>query len=228
MPLALIILLLLLLLLVAPQWWVNRVMARHNQKAEDNFPGSGGELARHLLQRFELEGVKVEATDQGDHYDPLTKTVRLTPDKLEGRTLTAISTAAHEVGHALQDAMNEPLFRWRTRLAIAVGVGQKVGSFLLFAAPFLSLASRTPLVGLISVVAAFMVMGLGLVVQLVTLPVEWDASFNKALPLLKDGYLEEHQIRPTERILRAAALTYVAGSLAGLLNFWRWMQVLRR
>ncbi len=71
-------------------------------------------------------------------------------------------------------------------------------------------------------------MGLGLVVQLVTLPVEWDASFNKALPLLKDGYLEEHQIRPAEQILRAAAITYVAGSLAGLLNFWRWMQVLRR
>ncbi|MES9856752.1 MAG: zinc metallopeptidase [Sedimenticola sp.] len=223
-----IIIILLLLLLVVPQWWVNRVMARHNRKVEENFPGTGAELARHLLKRFELEVVTVEVTDQGDHYDPIAKVVRLTKDKYDGRTLTAISTAAHEVGHALQDALGEPLFRWRTRLAVVVGVGQKLGSFLLFAAPFLSLVSRTPWVGLISVVAAFMVMGLGLLVQLVTLPVEWDASFNKALPLLKEGYLEEQQIRPTEQILRAAALTYVAGSLVGLLNFWRWMRVLRR
>lgn len=223
-----LLLLLLFLLLVVPQWWVTSVMARYNRKPESNFPGTGGELARHLLDRYQLDGVKVEASNQGDHYDPIAKAVRLTPDKLEGRTLTAISTAAHEVGHALQDAANEPLFRWRTRLAVAVTVGQRVGSFLLFAAPFLSLVTRTPVVGLLSVVAAFMVMGLGLAVQLITLPVEWDASFRKAMPLLKDGYLDEQQIQPAQRILRAAALTYVAGSLAGLLNFWRWMQVLRR
>jgi len=72
------------------------------------------------------------------------------------------------------------------------------------------------------------VMGSGLLVHFVTLPVELDASFNKALPLLKTGYLEESQHKPAERILKAAALTYFAGALAGLLNFWRWFQVLRR
>ena len=69
---------------------------------------------------------------------------------------------------------------------------------------------------------------LGVVVQFVTLPVELDASFRKAMPLLASGYLEPRQVGPARSILRAAAWTYVAASLAGLLNFWRWLQVLRR
>ena len=71
-------------------------------------------------------------------------------------------------------------------------------------------------------------MGFSLVVQIVTLPVELDASFKKALPILQSGYLEPHQVSPAKRILKAAAWTYVAASLATLLNFWRWLAVLRR
>ena len=65
-------------------------------------------------------------------------------------------------------------------------------------------------------------------VQLVTLPVELDASFKKALPLLKAGYLNPDQYKGAEKILRAAAFTYLSASLAGLLNFWRWLQVFKR
>jgi Zn-dependent membrane protease YugP len=71
-------------------------------------------------------------------------------------------------------------------------------------------------------------LGGGLLVHLLTLPVEMDASFRKALPILRSGYLTDAQVAPAERILRAAALTYVAGAMAGLVNFWRWLQVLRR
>ena len=81
-------------------------------------------------------------------------------------------------------------------------------------APFLTLLSRAPSVGAITLLAAFLVMGANLLVQLITLPVEWDASFNKALPLLKAGYLSPAQQRGAERILRAAALTYLSASLA--------------
>jgi Zn-dependent membrane protease YugP len=154
--------------------------------------------------------------------------VRLTPDKHTGRTLTAITVAAHEVGHALQHAADEPLFRWRSRLAVWAGAAQKAGSFLLFLAPLLVLFSRAPSPGAVSALAAFLVLGLGVVVQFVTLPVELDASFRKAMPLLASGYLEPRQVGPARSILRAAAWTYVAASLAGLLNFWRWLQVLRR
>ena len=218
----------LLLLLLGPQLWVQRVLARYHREPEDNFPGTGGELARHLLDRFQLKDVVVESTDAGDHYDPQAKAVRLTQDKLDGRTLTAITVAAHEVGHALQDAADEPLFRWRTRLARYAVSAQRIGSFLLFLAPVLTVMSRMPSPGLVSALAAFLIMGAGLAVQLLTLPVELDASFRKALPLLRSGYIDERQRGPAHRILQAAAWTYVAASLAGLLNFWRWFQVLRR
>ena len=215
-------------LIFLPQWYVRQVLDRYNREPEDNFPGTGGELARHLLDRFGLQQVKVESSEAGDHYDPQARAVRLTPDKLDGRTLTAITVAAHECGHALQHAIEQPLFQWRTRLAMASAWAARVGSFLLFAAPLLVLATRAPSPGLVSALGAFLVMGFGVLVQLVTLPVEIDASFRKALPLLQDGYLSERQVPAARRILRAAAWTYVAASLASLLNFWRWLAVLRR
>ena len=224
----LILVILLLALIFGPQYWVQHVMQRYNRKPEKIFTGTGGELARHLLDRYNLNDVKVEVTDQGDHYDPLSRTVRLTEDKFNGMTMTAITVAAHEVGHALQDKAGETMFRWRTRLAMMAGGAQKLGSFLLFLGPVLGAVTRAPAIGLLPMLAAFLIMGSGLVVQLITLPVELDASFGKALPVLKSGYLEERQYRPAQRILRAAALTYVSASLAGLLNFWRWMQVLKR
>jgi Zn-dependent membrane protease YugP len=218
----------LVLLVYGPQLWVQHVLAKYNRHQESNFPGTGGELARHLLDRYGLQQVKVEATDVGDHYDPSDKAVRLTKDKLEGRTLTAITAAAHEVGHALQDAAEEPLFQWRSRLGSVALWAQRLGSFLLFAAPILSILTRAPSAGLVSAVAAFLVMGSNVILQLVTLPVEFDASYKKALPLLKNGYLQPEQHRGAEKILRAAAFTYLSASLAGLLNFWRWMSVLKR
>ncbi|MCB1803044.1 MAG: zinc metallopeptidase [Gammaproteobacteria bacterium] len=224
----LVLLLLVLLAVYLPQVWVQRVLAQHNRAPEPNFPGTGGELARHLLKRFGLDDVGVETTDAGDHYDPQARCVRLTADKYAGRTLTAITVAAHECGHALQHAGEERLFMWRTRLAGAAIWAARLGSFLLFAAPFLALLSRAPSPGLASVLGAFLIMGFGVVVQLLTLPVELDASFGKALPVLETGYLEPEQVPAARSILRAAAWTYVAASLASLLNFWRWLAVLRR
>lgn len=224
----LILVVILVLLILGPQFWVRSVLNRYNQRSEENFTGTGGELARHLLDRFGLQRVKVEVTDTGDHYDPVAKAVRLEEDRFNGRTLTAITVAAHEVGHAIQDASGETLFQWRTRLARLTGTAQQLGSLLLFLVPLLSIITRAPAVGLISLLAAFLVMGIGLAVQLLTLPVELDASFNKALPMLESGYLQPQQFTPARKILRAAAFTYVSSSLAGLLNFWRWMRVLSR
>ena len=226
---ALIIVLLVILLIVyLPQAWVQWVLARYHRQPEENFPGTGGELARHLLKRFGLDDVEVETSDIGDHYDPLTRCVRLTSDKHDGRTLTAITVAAHECGHALQHAGREPMFMWRTRLAKASIWATRIGSFLLFVAPLLGLLARAPSPAVASIAGAFLVMGFAVVVQLITLPVELDASFAKALPLLEAGYLQPEQVPAARRILRAAAWTYVAASLASLLNFWRWLAVLRR
>ena len=89
---------LLLLVLVLPQFWVRRVLQRYSAPRDD-FPGTGGEFARHLLNRFGLHQVRVESTDQGDHYDPREKVVRLGADHYQGRSLTAVTIAAHEVAY---------------------------------------------------------------------------------------------------------------------------------
>lgn len=227
MPFIILIILLLLVVFI-PQLWVKHILSKYNQQDEDDFPGTGGELARHLLDRFELNEIQVEITDLGDHYDPDTRCIRLTKDKFEGKTLTAITVATHEFGHALQHAANEPLFNLRSRLARLTQRANQLGSLLLFAAPFMMLFLRAPSAALFNIIGAFLIMGFSLVVQIVTLPVEIDASFNKALPILKSGYLTPNQLPAARKILKAAAWTYVAASLAGLLNFWRWLTVLRR
>ena len=116
----------------------------------------------------------------------------------------------------------------RTRVARSVIWVQRIGSFLLFAAPVPVLLFKLPSVALINITGAFLIMGFAVVMHLFTLPVEIDASFNKALPILESGYLNQRQKPAARRILRAAAWTYVAASLATLLNFWRWLAVLRR
>jgi len=217
-----------LLLIFGPQLWVKRVLERYNRRPESNFPGTGGELARHLLDRYDLQEVQVEITELGDHYDPSARAVRLTRDKFEGKTLTAITVAAHECGHAFQHAAAEPLFLLRTRLATISVFAQRLGSLLLFAAPFSVLLTRMPSAAVFNISGAFLIMGFAVVMHLLTLPVEIDASFKKALPLLSSGYLSKRQLPAARAILRAAAWTYVAASLASLLNFWRWIALLRR
>ncbi len=217
-----------LILIYGPQLWVQWVLDRYNRDTEENFPGTGAELARHLLDRYDLQEIKVEVTEAGDHYDPMARTVRLTRDKFDGKTLTAITVAAHECGHAFQHAAAEPMFMLRTRLAGASIIAQRVGSFLLFVAPLSVLITKLPAAALLNLSGAFLIMGFAVVMHLLTLPVEIDASFSKALPLLSSGYLSQQQMPAARSILRAAAMTYVAASLATLLNFWRWLAVLRR
>lgn len=224
----LILLLIVLVIIFLPQFWVKHILSKYNQKEEQNFPGNASELARHLLDRFDLQHVKVEKTELGDHYDPESQCVRISSDKYEAKTLTAITVATHECGHALQHAAQEPLFLLRSKLAYASVWAGRVGSFLLFSAPFLALITRTPSAAMLNLTGAFLIMGFSLLVQLITLPVELDASFKKALPLLESGYLSDQQMPAARKILSAAAWTYVAASLASLLNFWRWLAVLRR
>lgn len=215
-------------ILFGPNLWVSYVLKKYNRHPEPNFPGTGGELARHLLDKFDLKDVDVVVTEHGDHYNPTDRQVALTEDKFNGRTLAAIVIAAHECGHAIQHARREPFFLLRYRLAQSAQSAQIVGSALLAASPFIGGLTVMPHLGLLSFAGAFLVLGYGVAVQLVTLPVELDASFNKALPILSTGYVSNAQLKPSRTILRAAALTYVAGALVQLLNFWRWLVVLRR
>jgi Zn-dependent membrane protease YugP len=223
-----LIIIMLALLIFGPQLYVRHVLETYSRPYE-RFPGTGGELARHLLDRYRLGEVAVEATDQGDHYDPVSRSVRLTQDKLEGKSLTAIAVAAHEVGHAIQHHNGYPLFEVRTRLIRVATVGEKIGVAAMLAMPLLTVLSRAPSIGLVSLLLAVLAFLSATLVHLVTLPVEWDASFGRALPILVEGqYINKREERAVRRILRAAALTYVAASLVSLLNLGRWLAILRR
>lgn len=222
-----IILLFVLLLVFAPQWWVTYVLQRHS-KEQDHFQGSGGELASHLLDRFGLDDVVVETTESGDHYDPATKAVRLSRDNIDRKSLTAIAIAAHEVGHALQHQQNYSPLRIRSNLVRWAQHAEKLGSTLMFLVPVVAIVSRSPLTGAAMLLLGIASLSLSVIVHVLTLPVEWDASFNRALPILEEGYISAAEQRQARTILTAAALTYVAASLASLLNLWRWLAILRR
>ena len=225
----LIITLLLLALIFGPQLWARYTFRRY-AKPLDHIPGTGGELARHLLDRFEMSHVKVEkAGEEGDHYDPQSQTVRLQPDNFEQRSLTAIAVAAHEVGHAIQHHRGETLLSTRTKLAHIAHVAQKVGIGIIMVMPLVTLLTRVPTSGFLMVTIGLGSMALATLVHLITLPVEIDASFGKALPILKEGrYITDKDEPAVRQILRAAAFTYLAASLASLLNLWRWLAILRR
>lgn len=209
-------------LIVGPRLWVETVRRRHDRvELEDS--RTGGELARELLERQHLSGVQVEPTDLGDHYDPRRKAVRLTRENFERRSVAALATAAHEVGHALQDASQYPPFLWRADLVrIARGTAE-IGGVLLLATPLVALASRHPLPPTIIGGVACAVIGTGVAAQLAALPTEWDASFHRALPLLADGYLAGPQLASARHMLLACSLTYVASSLAAALQLWPWL-----
>lgn len=220
---------LLLTLLLGPQLWTRHVFKRHDAPLAE-LPGTGGELARHLLARLKLTGFSVQALETaGDHYDPENKTVFLSPGVHEGKSLTAVVVAAHEVGHALQHFTGfKPLYlRWN--LAKYIAFVEKAASILLVSFPFVALLSKSPLAGGLMLVLGMAILLLPVVFHLITLPVEWDASFNRALPLLLEGeYLPKAAEPVIRRILTAAALTYVSASLFSLLNFYRWIAFLRR
>ncbi len=218
---------LLLAIVFGPSLWARAVLARHGKDRTD-FPGTGGELARHLLDESGLKAVTVELTDQGDHYDPEAKAVRLKKENKDGRSLTAVAVAAHEVGHALQDRDEYLPLRTRTRLVKSTRVFERIGSMIIFGTVTLAAVVRSPGVVLAGGIAGVLTMAVSVVVHLVTLPVEFDASFKRALPLLdRGGYLPEADLPAARWILRACALTYVASSLAALLNLWRWIRFLR-
>lgn len=216
------------IVIFGPQLWTRRVFAQHSEPRPD-YPGTGAELARRLLDRLDMKHVKVEMTEMGDHYDPETKTVRLTPDKFTERSLTAVTVAAHEVGHAVQDQTGYQPLAERTRLVRVAQGAEKLGGIVMMGIPIAAALAQTPLAGVFVLVAGMATMGISTLVHLVTLPVEWDASFRRALPLLQQrNYLSSEDEQGARRILTAAALTYVAASLASLLNLWRWIAFLRR
>jgi uncharacterized protein len=219
--------LILLAVVLGPQWWVRHVLARHGIDRPD-LPGTGGELARHLLDEAGLDSVKVELTEGGDHYDPQERSVRLLPQHHDGRSVAAVAVAAHEVSHAIQHARGERGFARRVDLVKNLIWVERLASVTLLLAPVVFVLVKAPILLLAQVVAGLLLLTIRVAVHVVTLPVELDASFGKALPVLQSGrFLSAADLPAARSVLQAAAFTYVAAALFTLLDVARWFRMLR-
>ena len=223
----LIVIVLIIVVVYGPQFWSKYILKKYNR--DEYFSGSGMDLAEILLDRMNLSQVRMEATDLGDHYDPLNKVVRLSRTNCGKKTLTAVVVAAHEVGHAVQDQLGYTPLYLRTRWIVAAQKAERLGAVLMISIPVITAVTRVPAAGVLLFLVGLASLFIPVLIHLVTLPVEWDASFKRALPLLETGeYIPEDNLPAARRILTACTLTYVASALASLLNLWRWIRVLRR
>lgn len=216
---------LLLGLIFGPQAWIRMTMAKHAVERSD-FPGTGGELARHLLDQAGLQKVKVERVAEGDHYSPNDLAVRLSQSNYDGKSVTAVAVAAHEVGHALQHADGYMPMQIRQKLIGYTIAIERTGSVLLMAAPVVFALVRSPVILLGEVVVALGILFSNVVIHAVTLPTEFDASFKRALPVLST-YIGPDDMPGARSVLKAAAFTYVAAALTSLLDIARWLRILR-
>ena len=220
--------LIVLAMIFGPSLWVKFVMRRYSTEKPE-MPGTGGELAKHLIKRFSLKDVEVEITELGDHYDPIEKKVRLLREHYESKSLTAVAIAAHEVGHAIQDHQGDKRLATRTKMVPIVNLLARWSVVIISLSPVIGIITRHPIpfslllfIGLSGFIARMMI-------HAVTLPIEFDASFSKALPILREGnYVSQSNEKAVSHVLRAAALTYVSAALADILNLGRWAFILLR
>ena len=215
-------------LIFGPHLWVKFVMKRYSSEKPE-ISGTGGELAKHLIDRFSLKDVKVEITEVGDHYDPIEKKVRLVREHYESKSLTAIAIAAHEVGHAIQDQQNDKRLATRTKMIPIVNKVARLSVVIISLSPIIGIITRHPMPFSVLLFLGLSGFFARMVIHAVTLPIEFDASFSKALPILREGnYISKSNEKAVSRVLNAAALTYVSAALADILNLGRWLVILSR
>lgn len=197
------------------QFWLQRTYARYSRVA--NSRGVTGEqVARAILDAYGLHNVRVEMVPGAltDHYDPIAKAVRLSEPNFHSPSAAALAVAAHEVGHAIQDAKSYAWLRVRHSILPVANIGSMFGPWIFILGMFMGAAGLMNIgIWLFAAAALF---------QLVTLPVEFDAS-NRALNILKKmNFLDNSEMDGARAVLTAAAMTYVAAlanSLATILHY---------
>lgn len=172
---------------------------------------SGAQVARRIIDQEGLTNVRVELSRGGtlsDHYDPLAKTVRLSEPVYKGNSISSLAVAAHEVGHALQDKSNYPMLVLRHRLFPLANLGSQAAPMLLIGGFLLGI---TNLIGL-----GIFLFAVAVLFQVVTLPVEFNASNRARAKLIEMGMISNREEPGVAKVLNAAALTYVASTLIAM------------
>lgn len=200
-----------ILLGIYAQWKVMSAY-RHGSQIPTRRGISGAEAAAAIMHDAEVPGVRIEEVpgQLTDHYSPTEKTLRLSPDVYEGRSLAAVGIAAHESGHALQDAHGYPLLVVRNAIVPLANFGSIAGILILVIGFMLSFT------GLVYVGIA--IFSLTVLFQLVNLPVEFDASRRARRELVRTGLITPDEEPEVAKVLNAAALTYVAATLTAILT----------
>ncbi len=178
---------------------------------------TGAQIARKILDENGLYDVRIEEVpgQLSDHYDPRTKVVRLSTNNYHGTSVAGAAVAAHEVGHAIQDAEGYAFLRFRHTLVPVANFGSNASFFLILAGILIGLKGFV-LLGIIAMAAAVLF-------QLVTLPVEFNASSRAMEQIVSAGVIRNDEERETRKVLDAAALTYVAGALVAVMELLRFV-----
>lgn len=191
-------------------------------KKKDNHRGlTGFDVARTILDKNGLKDVLILETsgNLSDHYDPTKKVVKLSNDIYNGKTIASIAIAAHECGHAIQDKENYSFLKLRSKIFPIVNLSSKLGYFAIL------LGIIFGLIDLIWLGIAFEFVIL--LFQLITLPVEFDASKRALAIIEKEGMVNNDEHKGAKTMLTSAALTYVAGVLTALLEIFRLILIAR-
>jgi uncharacterized protein len=177
------------------------------------------EAARRILDANGLHSVPVEqvAGHLSDHYDPGAKTLRLSPDVYAGHSMAAVGIAAHEAGHALQDARNYAPLVIRNMAVPAANFGSSIGTILLMIGMAMVFSAAQGL-GSWIFLAGIVAFGATVLFQVVNLPVEFDASSRAKTELVNLGIVSGAELHYVSKVLNAAALTYVAATLQAVLT----------
>ncbi|HZV35468.1 MAG TPA: zinc metallopeptidase [Verrucomicrobiae bacterium] len=222
-----------------PYWWFAipgillgfyaqmRLSSAYNRYSEEPIQNglSGAQAAREILDRAGLTNVGIEPIGGHltDHYDPMRKTLFLSEENYDGRSIAAVGVAAHEAGHALQQQATYPLFNLRMWLAPATQFASSACYFIFLLGLFLGSAMFTKMlaisIGLFAVITLF---------QIITLPVEYDASRRAKRQLTNLGLVQPSESPAVSKMLHAAALTYVAAMLTAILQLLRLIMLYNR
>lgn len=207
------------LLMIIPIWAqskVKKTYKKYSKKATSSRM-TGAEVARKILNDNGIYDVHVEEVKGflSDHYDPRKKVVRLSTGNFHGQSMASSAIAAHEVGHAIQDAESYAFLRFRHALVPVANFGSKM-SFFFIIGGFLFGMSNLLLLGIIFFAAAVLF-------QFVTLPVEFNASSRAMTQLVSTGIINNNEEHETKKVLNAAALTYVAAAIVALAELVRFI-----
>lgn len=197
------------------QFWVKSSVKKWSQVPTSRGM-TGREVAEAILRARGIQGVKVEPV-QGflsDHYDPSSRTLRLSPDIYNGRSVSAAGIAAHEVGHAIQHQDGYLPMKLRQKMVPVANIGTSLGIWVTIAGIFIGIMELATI--------GVLLFGAAVAFTIVTLPVEFDASARAKKVLIGQGLVTGEEARGVSKILNAAAATYVAAAVASVLQLLYW------